>query len=63
MRVEVLTSEGCLNAESTRELVRQAAQLEAVDATIEYIDVNTPEVAQQAPRFAARSLQISQERI
>lgn len=61
MRIEVLTFKGCPNAESTRELVRQAVKLEAVDATIEFIDVNTPEVAQQMRFLGSPSVRIDGE--
>ena len=57
MHIEMLTFEGCRNAESARELVRRAVQVEAVDATIEFIEVNTRDVAptNSIPRIAVRS--------
>lgn len=61
MRIEVLTFDGCPNAESTRELVRQAARLEVVDATIEFVDVNTPDVARQLRFLGSPSVRVDGE--
>jgi hypothetical protein len=61
LRIEVLTFEGCPNAESTRELVRQAVQLEAVDATLEFIDVETWDVAQQMRFLGSPSVRVDGE--
>lgn len=58
LRIEVLTFEGCPNAEGTRERVRQAVQLEAVDATIEFVAVNTPERAQQIRFLGSPSVRV-----
>jgi|HubBroStandDraft_4_1064222.scaffolds.fasta_scaffold15914_2 hypothetical protein len=61
MRIEVLTFEGCPNAEGTGELVRQAVRLEAVDATIEFIVVNTPDDAQQMGFCGSPSVRVDGE--
>jgi hypothetical protein len=58
VRIEVLSFEGCPNAESTRELVRQAVQLEAVDATIEFIEVDSPALAQEMRFLGSPSVRI-----
>jgi hypothetical protein len=61
VRIEVLTFDGCPNAESTRELVREVARLEAVDARIEFVDVNTPDVARQLRFLGSPSVRIDGE--
>ncbi len=61
MHIEVLTFEGCRNAESARELVRRAVQVEAVDATIEFIEVNTRDVAQQIRFLGSPSVRVDGE--
>lgn len=63
MRIEVLTFEGCPNAESTRELVRQAVQSEAVEATIEFIEVDSPALAQELRFLGSPSVRIDGEDI
>ncbi len=45
MRIEILSFAGCPNALPTRDLVLQAVLLEGADATIEMVDVATPEEA------------------
>ncbi len=61
MHIEVLTFEGCPNAEGTGELVRQAVQLEVADATIEFIEVDSPGVAQAMRFFGSPSVRIDGE--
>jgi hypothetical protein len=61
VRIEVLTFEGCPNAEDTREFVRQAVRLEAADATIEFIVVNTPDEAQQIRFSGSPSVRVDGE--
>jgi hypothetical protein len=61
MYIEVLTFEGCPSAESARELVRQAVRLEAADATIEFIVVNTPDLAQQMRFLGSPSIRVDGE--
>lgn len=61
MRIEVLTFEGCPHSETTRELVRQAVLLERVDAAIDFIDVASPEAAQNLRFLGSPSVRIDGE--
>jgi hypothetical protein len=61
MRIEVLTFEGCPNANTTRELVLQALRLEAVDAPIDFIEVDSPEVAQHVRFLGSPSVRVDGE--
>jgi hypothetical protein len=61
MRVEVLTFQGCPHADATRELVKQAVRLEAVDAAIHFIEVGTPELAQQMRFLGSPSVRVDGE--
>ncbi|MHB8433092.1 MAG: DF family (seleno)protein [Candidatus Tyrphobacter sp.] len=61
MRVEVLTFEGCPNAEATRDLVRQAMRLEGVDAAVDCVEVNSPEAARDARFLGSPSVRIEGE--
>lgn len=61
MRVEILTVEGCPHAETTRELVQQAVRLEAADAVIDCIEVNTSELAQRVRFLGSPSVRIDGE--
>lgn len=58
MRIEILTFEGCPNADVTRELVRKAVRSEAVDAEIEYINVETAELAQRLRFLGSPSVRV-----
>lgn len=61
VRIEVLTFEGCPNADAARELVRQAVRSEAVDAEIEFIEVGTPELAQRLRFLGSPSVRVDGE--
>jgi hypothetical protein len=61
MRIEVLTFEGCPNAAATRDLVRQAVRLEAVDAAVDFIEVDSLEVAQRARFLGSPSVRVDGE--
>jgi hypothetical protein len=58
VRVEVLTFEGCANAEAIGELVRQALRLEAVDDSIDFIEVNSPEAARRIRFLGSPSVRV-----
>jgi hypothetical protein len=59
MRVEVLSFEGCPNAEATRDLVRQAIYLEELDVPIAFIEVDNPEVAQRMRFLSSPSVRVN----
>lgn len=59
MRVEVLSFEGCPNAEATRDLVRQAMRLEDVDAPIAFIEVDNSEAAQHMRFLGSPSVRVN----
>lgn len=61
MRIEVLTFQGCPHADAARELVKHAVRLEAVDAAIHFIEVDTPESAQQMRFLGSPSVRINGE--
>jgi hypothetical protein len=61
MRIEVLTFAGCPNAATTRDFVRQALNLEAVDAEIDYISVETAEFAQSQRFLGSPSVRVDGE--
>lgn len=58
MRVEILTFEGCPNAGATHELVRQALHLEAVDAVVDHIEVDSVEAAQRVRFLGSPSVRV-----
>ncbi len=58
MRIEILTFEGCPNAETTRELVQHAVKLENVDAAIELINVETADLAKQLRFLGSPSVRV-----
>jgi len=58
MRIEILTFEGCPNTDATRELVRQAVRLAAVDAEIEYVKVETQELAERLRFLGSPSVRV-----
>ncbi len=47
MKVEVLTFEGCPNAQSARELVERVVAESRVEAEIAYVNVPDPEAAER----------------
>jgi glutaredoxin len=61
MHVEILTSQGCPHTEATRDLVHEAVRLEAVEAVIDDIEVNSAEVAQQMRFLGSPSVRIDGE--
>ena len=61
MRIEILTFPGCPNADVTHELVRQAVELESVDATIEIINVETPDLAEDLRFLGSPSVRVDRE--
>jgi hypothetical protein len=61
MRVEVLSFEGCPNAEATHDLVRQAMCLEELDAPIAFIEIDNPEVAQHMRFLGSPSVRVNGE--
>jgi hypothetical protein len=46
MRVELLAFAGCPNAGVTKDRLRDALSLEACAASVHYVEVNTPELAE-----------------
>jgi hypothetical protein len=61
MLVELLTFKGCPNAQAAGELARRAIDLEAVAATLDFIEVDSPEVAQRLQFLGSPSLRIDGE--
>ncbi len=61
MRVEILTLEGCPNAQAAHDLVLRAVQLEAIDAEIVVIEVNTIEAAQRFRFLGSPSVRVDGE--
>ena len=61
MRIEVLTFAGCPNAAATRDFVRQALSSEVVDAEIDYINVETAELAQSLRFLGSPSVRVDGE--
>jgi hypothetical protein len=61
MRIEILTFEGCPNADATGELVRQAVRSEGVDAEIEYVKVETPSLAERLRFLGSPSVRVDGE--
>jgi glutaredoxin len=61
MRIEILTFEGCPHANATRELVRRAVHLEAVDAAVEFVEVSTFEIARRMRFLGSPSVRIDGE--
>ena len=47
MKIELLTFEGCPNAQSARELVERVVAESRVEAEIAYVDVPDPEAAER----------------
>ena len=47
MKIELLTFEGCPNAQSARELVERVVAQSRVKAEIAYVDVPDPEAAER----------------
>ncbi len=47
MKIEVLTFDGCPNAQAARELVARVVADSRVDAEVEYVDVPDPEAAER----------------
>lgn len=63
MRLEVLTFEGCPNVEAVHELVRQAVLLEAADAVIDFVEIDSLEAAQRMRFLGSPSVRIDGEDI
>jgi hypothetical protein len=61
MRVEILTLEGCPNADSTEDVVREAMRLEAVEGAIEFIQVDDPDLAQRLRFLGSPSVRVEGE--
>jgi len=61
LRIEILAFEGCPNAVTTHELVREAVRLEAVDAAIDFVEVETPELAGHLRFLGSPSVRIDGE--
>ncbi len=61
MRIEILTFEGCPNAEAAHGLVLDAVAMEAVEAHIEVIDVATAEFAKRVHFLGSPSVRIDGE--
>jgi hypothetical protein len=47
VKIEVLTFEGCPNAQAARELVARVVADSGVEAEVEYVDVPDPEAAER----------------
>jgi hypothetical protein len=58
MLIEILTFQGCPNADSTQERVRHALEVEAAAAEISQIEVATPEEAQRLRFLGSPSVRI-----
>ena len=58
MRIEILTFEGCPYAGAARELVHKAVRLEAADAAIHVIAVETPEAAHRLRFLGSPSVRV-----
>ena len=61
MRIEILTFDGCPNADSAIEHVRQAIRMESADATVEIISVDTPEAADALRFLGSPSVRVNGE--
>ena len=61
MLIEILTFQGCPHADATRDLVRQAMRLERVDAALDFIDVDSSEVAQHMRFLGSPSVRVDGE--
>jgi hypothetical protein len=59
LRIELLTFEGCPNAATARDRVREALRLENVTAEVEDIDVATIERAQEARFLGSPSVRVN----
>ncbi len=58
MRIELLTFDGCPNMRPTLDLVQEALRLEAVDAPIHVIGVDSPEAARHLRFLGSPSVRI-----
>lgn len=58
MRIEVLTFEGCPHAAAAREQAEKAVHLEATDAAIDVIAVETIEAAQRLRFLGSPSIRV-----
>ncbi|MGB6985938.1 MAG: hypothetical protein WBD74_08225 [Candidatus Aquilonibacter sp.] len=58
MRVEILTFDGCPNADVTRDRLLEAMRLESVDAAIASVTVATPDEAQRTRFLGSPSVRI-----
>jgi hypothetical protein len=58
MRIEILTFEGCPHAGAARELVHKAVRLEAADAAIHVVAVETPEAAHRLRFLGSPSVRV-----
>lgn len=58
-RIEILTFEGCPNAETTRARIRAALQAEAMDADVVEVAVETVEAAQELRFLGSPSVRVN----
>lgn len=58
MVIEILTFEGCPNAQITRERVAHALQLESARAAVKEIEVNSVELAQRVHFLGSPSVRV-----
>jgi hypothetical protein len=58
MQIEILTFEGCPNAQITRERVARALQLESVRASVKEIEVSSVELAQSMHFLGSPSVRV-----
>lgn len=61
MRIEILAFEGCPNANPTEDVVREALRLESIDAAIDLIEVDAPDLAHQLRFLGSPSVRVEGE--